>query len=45
MQYDDPLYGTGTIQEPILIELTQTAAMQRLRGILQHGITGLIGVT
>src|SRR5512136_89386 len=45
MQYDDPLYGTVAIHEPVLIELTQTAAMQRLHGILQHGITGLIGVT
>lgn len=45
MQYHDPLYGTVAIHEPILIELMQTAAVQRLRGILQHGITGLIGVT
>jgi hypothetical protein len=45
MQYSDPLYGTVAIHEPVLIELMQTAAMQRLHGILQHGITGLIGVT
>jgi len=45
MQYSDPLYGTVEIHEPVLIELVQTPAMQRLLGILQHGITGLIGVT
>src|SRR3972149_6643629 len=31
--------------EPSLIDLMHTAAMQRLRGVLQHGITGLIGIT
>jgi len=44
MRYNDPVYGTATINEPVLIELMQTAAMRRLHGILQHGITGLIGI-
>jgi HD superfamily phosphohydrolase len=45
MRYDDPVYGAETITEPILLELMGSAAMQRLNGVLQHGITGLLGVT
>jgi uncharacterized protein len=45
MNYLDAIYGTVEIYEPVLIELMQSQAMQRLRGVLQHGITALIGVT
>lgn len=45
MLYHDTLYGTEEITEPILLALLEAPAVQRLRGILQHGISGLIGVT
>ncbi len=45
MEYDDPIYGEVTIDEPVLQALVQSQAVQRLHGVLQHGITGLIGVT
>ena len=45
MQIDDPIYGQVEIAEPVLIEILQSAAMQRLRGVLQHGISGLLGIT
>ncbi|VAW39356.1 dNTP triphosphohydrolase, broad substrate specificity [hydrothermal vent metagenome] len=45
MQYDDPIYGRFTINEPILQDLIHSQAVQRLHGVLQHGITGLIGLT
>ncbi len=45
MLYTDPLYGEVEIKEPVLIDLMQSQAMLRLRGVLQHGITALIGIT
>ena len=45
MDYLDAVYGLTKIEQPVLIDLMQSAAMQRLRGVLQHGITGLIGIT
>ncbi len=45
MKYNDPIYGTTTIDEPVLLDLLRSQAMQRLHGVLQHGITGLIGLT
>ncbi len=45
MRLADKLYGTIEIDEPVLLELLQTNAVQRLKGILQHGITALIGIT
>lgn len=45
MQYHDSVYGPVDIQEPVLLELMQSFAMQRLQGVMQHGITGLIGIT
>lgn len=41
----DVLYGSIAIEEHVLLDLLTSQAMQRLRGVLQHGITGLIGVT
>jgi HD superfamily phosphohydrolase len=45
MHYLDSIYGITEIEEPVLLDLMSTQAMQRLRGVLQHGITALIGIT
>jgi HD superfamily phosphohydrolase len=45
MRYEDEIYGPVTITESVLRELIQSAAVQRLQGVLQHGISGLIGIT
>ncbi|SDM58018.1 HD domain-containing protein [Siphonobacter aquaeclarae] len=45
MNYQDFVYGHADIDEPVLIELINTAAMQRLKGVLQHGITAFLGIT
>jgi hypothetical protein len=45
MHYRDPIYGPAEISEPALLDLLETRALQRLNGILQHGISGLVGVT
>ncbi|KAK8049395.1 phosphoribosylamidoimidazole-succinocarboxamidesynthase [Apiospora phragmitis] len=41
----DELYGTHTITEPVLTELLRSAALARLAGVHQHGISGLLGLT
>ncbi len=45
MIYEDTVYGAVEINEPVILELMASQAMQRLRGVLQHGISGLIGIT
>lgn len=45
MRYKDSIYGTVEITEPVLLDLMQSSAMQRLNGVLQHGITALLGIT
>jgi HD superfamily phosphohydrolase len=45
MLYSDPVYGTADITEPVLLDLMKTQAMQRLHGVLQHGVSALVGVT
>jgi HD superfamily phosphohydrolase len=45
MHYSDAVYGLVEINEPVLLELLQSAALRRLQGVLQHGISGLIGLT
>lgn len=45
MKLTDKIYGTVEVDEPVLIDLLETRAVQRLKGVLQHGITGLIGIT
>jgi hypothetical protein len=45
MHYNDPLYGTAEITEPVLLALLQSDALRRLGQVMQHGITGLIGLT
>lgn len=43
--YRDSIYGEVRIDDPLLRELMGSQALQRLRGVLQHGVTALIGVT
>jgi len=45
MQIHDSVYGAVEITEPVVLDLINTAAMQRLHGVLQHGVSALIGVT
>lgn len=45
MNIEDQIYGRFEIEEPILLALMESDAMQRLGGVLQHGITGLLGIT
>jgi HD superfamily phosphohydrolase len=45
MEIVDRIYGVVQIDEPVLLDLMQSAAMRRLQGVLQHGISGLLGVT
>ena len=45
MIYQDDVYGEVEITEPVILALLNTAALKRLNGIMQHGITALIGVT
>lgn len=45
MDYRDVVYGLQTIEEPVLLDLMDAPTMHRLRGVLQHGVTALIGIT
>jgi HD superfamily phosphohydrolase len=45
MQYQDILYGNVEITEPVILELMNSSAVQRLNGISQHGITALLEIT
>ena len=45
MNIFDPIYGHWTLHEPVLHDLLMSVAVQRLQGVLQHGITGLVGIT
>ena len=45
MIYKDLIYGEVEITEPVILALMKTAVLARLKGVLQHGITGLIGLT
>ncbi|MCP5098244.1 MAG: HD domain-containing protein [Chloroflexi bacterium] len=45
MEYQDAIYGTVQITEPVLMDLMHSAAVQRLHGVLQHGVSALIGLT
>lgn len=45
MHHNDTIYGSVEITEAVLETLMDTAVLQRLKGIRQHGISGLIGVT
>ncbi|ATY65129.1 phosphoribosyl-aminoimidazole-succinocarboxamide synthase [Cordyceps militaris] len=41
----DEIYGEELVSEPVLVELLQSAEVQRLQGICQHGVTGFLGIT
>jgi HD superfamily phosphohydrolase len=41
----DILYGSVKITEPAIIELIQSKSMQRLKGVLQYGISAFLGKT
>ena len=45
LKIDDRLYGSVVVNEPALAAVIDSAAVQRLRGVLQHGVTALIGIT
>ena len=45
MLYIDNIYGKVEITEPLLLDLISSDAMQRIKGIAQHGITALLGIT
>ena len=45
MLVHDIVYGSVELTEPVLLDLLQSAAVRRLEGVLQHGITAVVGVT
>jgi HD superfamily phosphohydrolase len=45
MRLTDRIYGSTTITDPALIALIESRAMQRLNGVLQHGISALVDIT
>jgi HD superfamily phosphohydrolase len=45
MKYYDRIYGQVQIDEPLVVELLNSAAVGRLNDVMQHGVTGLIGLT
>jgi HD superfamily phosphohydrolase len=45
MNYVVRVYGSVEIDEPVLLDLMESAAVRRLHGVLQHGISGLLGIT
>lgn len=45
MHYDDEIYGAVEITEAVLIDLMASTAMQRSKGIYQHGVTAFLGIT
>ena len=44
MLYNDPIYGPVSIQEPVLLDLMESQVMRRLQGVLQSGITAVLGI-
>lgn len=45
MIIDDSVHGTAVVDEPVLIELVESAAMQRLRGVRMGGIVAVLGLS
>ena len=45
MKYTDTVYGSHSITEPMILDLLESQTLQRLRGVLQHGITAVLGIT
>ncbi|MBN1669367.1 MAG: HD domain-containing protein [Anaerolineales bacterium] len=45
IHYRDPIYGSAEIDQPVLLDILQSKAMQRLHGVFQHGVSALVGIT
>lgn len=45
MYYEDALYGKVELSEAVLQDLMDTDALRRAKGLAQHGITALLGIT
>lgn len=45
MHLTDRLYGTVFVSEPVLLDLLASPTFRRLEGVLQHGITAILGIT
>jgi HD superfamily phosphohydrolase len=45
MQYVDTVYGSTSFTQPMILDLMQSDAIRRLQGVLQHGITAVLGIT
>ncbi|TXT07281.1 hypothetical protein VHUM_03451 [Vanrija humicola] len=45
VQVIDEIHGTWSLTEPVLVALLSDAALRRLAGVHQHGVTGLVGLT
>lgn len=44
MAITDPIYGKIEITEPVLLELIETPAMQRLKGVDQNAVAGIVQI-
>lgn len=44
LRYDDRIYGAEEIDDPPVLALLESAAVRRLERVLQHGISGFIGL-
>jgi hypothetical protein len=44
MRIDDRIYGGATLEEPVLSALLEAPTVRRLEKVLQHGVSGLIGL-
>lgn len=42
---DDKIHGAYTITEPVLVDLLLSKPIDRLKRVLQHGISSLVGLT
>ena len=45
MIVDDPIYGQSLLDSPTILAAIESDAVQRLKGVLQHGITALLGIS
>lgn len=45
MKIHDRIYGPVDLTEPVITDLLNTQALRRLDGVLQHGVSALVGIT
>jgi len=45
MQITDDIYGETDIDEPLLVDLISSRAVQRLKGVTMGGITAILGIS